>query len=78
MNAIKLNLVDFEVVKELRKIDGKLIIFGLGMAFLLCENMALNKRVKRLEDRLDDLAIKHNNLAEDFADSLDKEKSKED
>lgn len=78
MNTIKLNLVDYEMVKELRKIDGKLVIFGLGIAFLLHESLVLNKRIKKLEDRVDDLAIKHNNLAEDFVDGFDKEKSKED
>lgn len=70
MNAIKLNLIDYEVVKELRKIDGKLVILGLSMTLFLWDNMIFNKRIEKLEKQVDDLSIKHYNLA--------KEKSKED
>ena len=43
MNTIKLNLIDYEVVKELRKIDKKLVMFGLCMTLLLCDNLILSK-----------------------------------
>lgn len=75
MNTV--NLVDYELVKELRKIDGKLVIFGLVLCVLIREDIVGVKRIKKLEKDVEDLSKKHNNLAEDFVDSF-KEKHKED
>lgn len=54
-NTIRLNLVDFEVVKELRKIDGKLIIFGVAIAILCYDDIVNIKRIKRMEKDLREL-----------------------
>lgn len=54
-NTIKLNLIDFEVVQELRKVDTKLVMFGVIIAILCYDDVVNIKKIKRIEKDLEEL-----------------------